>query len=229
MKYKGIYKLKPNLDSKTNDFPRSKDGSIDKSYDDIFISCYNNCQIYNYGKGKLQAYIPSIGRGHNILIAMYEDTIGNVETVGRDYPTIYKQLTDSGLIFDIEETDEEILFKFKASNIETIAKYLKPSTKGANRSPFSTKNLPRSKYEIPMEDLALYKEITASIPEGNIRIYSIINDEFLNSLTSKKLKLEDIKADMKFKGLKTKEYFHSIGKWEDYIKFFKKKLNEIGE
>lgn len=225
-RYVGKYRVLAEYDRSTNDYPRihggSRDGELDDSFDDIYIACEKGSRICHVGGSKLQTHIPSVGRGHNILIAIYEDTIGNLDAVGRDYDAIYKALEDNGLIFDIEEYDTEILFKFKAPNIETIAKYLKPSTKGADRSPFSSKNLPKGKYEIPMEDLALYKEITDSIPKGNIRIYSTINDGFLNTLTSKKVSLDDIKADMKLKGLKAKEYFHSIGVWNNYIEYFKK-------
>lgn len=228
-KFVGRYKILAEYNRSTNDFPRilsgCKEGELDESFDDLYIACEKGSRIHHVGGSKLQTYIPSVGRGHNILKAMYEDIIGDVESLGRDYETIYKNLTANGLIFDIEEYDSEILFKFKAPNIETIAKYLKPSTKGADRSPFSSKNLPKGKYEIPMEDLALYKEITDLIPKGNIRIYSTINDGFLNTLTSKKVSLDDIKADMRLKGLKAKEYFHSIGEWNNYIEYFKKNVN----
>ena len=33
-----------------------------------------------------------------------------------------------------------------------------------------------------------------------------------------------IKADMALKGLKGKEYIHSIGKWNDYIKYLEENL-----
>ena len=39
-------------------------------------------------------------------------------------------------------------------------------------------------------------------------------------------KWEDIKADMIAKGLKGKEYIHSIGKWNDYIDYLRKELRE---
>ena len=33
--------------------------------------------------------------------------------------------------------------------------------------------------------------------------------------------IENIKADIKLKGLKGKEYIHSIGKWTEYISYLK--------
>ena len=41
---------------------------------------------------------------------------------------------------------------------------------------------------------------------------------------SSKNTLENIKADMKLKGLKGKEYIHSIGKWNEYIDYLKKNM-----
>lgn len=82
--------------------------------------------MFYYGSGILQAYIPSIIRGHNIIKYINEN-------FGRD------------IIFDIEENDSEILFKFKSKYDNDIIPLLKPKTSGANISPFSTKNLPRNK------------------------------------------------------------------------------------
>lgn len=37
---------------------------------------------------------------------------------------------------------------------------------------------------------------------------------------------ENIKSDMKLKGLKGKEYIHSIGKWNDYVNYLEKELEK---
>ena len=42
--------------------------------------------------------------------------------------------------------------------------------------------------------------------------------------TGKKILSENIKADMKLKGLKGKEYIYSIGEWDKYIKFLKENM-----
>ena len=73
MKYKGTYRLKAAIDQNTNDYPRDDSGGIDSSFDDIYIKCYGCAQIYHYGFSTLVAYIPSIGRGHNILKAIAHD------------------------------------------------------------------------------------------------------------------------------------------------------------
>ena len=150
----------------------------------------------------MQAYIPSIGRGNNIIKAIYE--------------------IDPSIIFDIEKTDSEILFKFKYANSDKIIPLLKPKTSGSNISPFSSKNLPKNKdYKIPDEELKSYKNIVAKIPQEGILILTHSTNYFIKSLDTKKNPIENIKADMKLTGLKGKEYIYSIGKWAEYISYLK--------
>ena len=150
----------------------------------------------------MQAYIPSIGRGNNIIKAIYE--------------------IDPSIIFDIEKTDSEILFKFKYANSDKIIPLLKPKKSGSNISPFSSKNLPKNKdYKIPDEELKSYKNIVAKIPQEGILILTHSTNDFIKSLATKKNPIENIKADMKLKGLKGKEYIYSIGKWAEYISYLK--------
>lgn len=68
MKYKGKYRILCNIDQKTNDYPRSENGNLDT--DDLYIKCSGGSQIYHYGHSTLVAYIPSLGRAHNQLIAL---------------------------------------------------------------------------------------------------------------------------------------------------------------
>ena len=71
MKYKGTYRILPELDVDTHDFPRDANGEIADGYDDLYISCYYGNKIFMYGhdvnkRAILSAYIPSLGRGRNI-------------------------------------------------------------------------------------------------------------------------------------------------------------------
>lgn len=202
-KFKGIYRLKVPYDFKTKDYNRKLNGTLEDI--DIYIDCMNNVKIFYYGSSILQAYIPSFGRGHNVIKAINE--------------------MDSSMIFDIEETDSEVLFKFKYINSDKIIPLLKPKTSGSNISPFSSKNLPRNKeFKIPDEDLNLYKEIVSKIPQERILTITHSTNNFIKSLVTKKNPIENIKADMKLKGLKGKEYIYSIGAWDKYIKFLKENL-----
>ena len=202
-KFKNQYRIKVPYNLTTNDFTRKLNGNLEDT--DCFIDCQYGNKIFHYGRDVLQAYIPSLGRGHNILKAISE--------------------IDPSIIFDIEETDAEILFKFKYSNSGKIIPLLKPKTSGAGISPFSSKNLPRNKdYKIPNEDLQLYKEILANIPENERLSIGIITNNFIKTLATKRNPMENIKADMKLKGLKGKEYIHSIGQWEKYMKYLKENV-----
>lgn len=222
MKYKGIYRLMAHIDQNTNDFPRDERGNIDS--DDVYIKCSYGNQIYHYGRSTLVAYIPSLGRGHNILLALGKELCGGEDRI--PYDELYLLLEQQGKIWDIVENDKEIEFKFSAKDIELIAKYLKPQTGGANISPFSSRNLPKRKYDIDLTDLQEYREIINKIPKGNILIIKNLTSQFLNDILKKDkvYRRVDINADMKKKMLKGKEYIHYIGKWNDYIKFLKENI-----
>ena len=204
--YKGIYRVLCEYDRKRNAFPRKLDGAFEDI--DCFIACANKTRIYSFGHGVLQAYIPSIGRGRNIIRAL-------------------KEAFHSEIIFDIEETDSEVLFKFHAKDMDKLERYLKPRTSGSNISPFSSKNLPRNKqYKIPDEELLLYKNIVAKIPRERILDITHRTNDYLKTLVNKKNNWDTIKADMAMKGLKGKEYIHSIGKWSEYIKYLEGSIND---
>ena len=118
-----------------------------------------------------------------------------------------------------------MLFKFHPKNDDKIIPLLKPKTSGSNISPFSSKNLPRNKdYKIPDDEIIKYKNIVAKIPRERILDLTHKTNNYLQSLVTKKNTWEDIKADMALKGLKGKEYIHSIGKWNEYIAYLEKEL-----
>lgn len=203
-KFKGVYRLKVPYNLATNQFSRKLDGTFEDI--DIYIDCQYGNQVTHYGGSILQAYVPSLIRGHNIIKSINE--------------------INSDLIFDIEETSQEILFKFNYKNANRIIPYLKPKTFGADISPFSSRNLPKSKYTIPDEDLVIYKEIVSKIPKNELISLVHTTNKFLEIYTKKNLKGVDIKADMALKGIKGKDYIHSIGAWDKYIEYLKKNIKE---
>lgn len=244
-KFKGIYRLKTPIDISTNQFPRDLDNTY--SDFDIYIDCSNGIQVSHFGHSTLEAYIPSLGRGRNIVKAIYSDFIKPIEESGYlttaekedektgelktinsfDYEGLYKDTELNKIIFNIQDTDEEVLFRFKWERMQDFEKYLKPKTSAANRSPFSSKNLPKSDYEIPEEDQLKYKEVAAKLPKEDILKIGHMTNDYLKSLANRKNKLEDIKNDMKQKCMKAKEYIHSIGKWEDYLKYLEKEISKL--
>ena len=130
MKYKGKYRILPELDYRTNDIPRDYNGEIADGYDDLYIACQYDCKIRYYGHMGddkktvwLSAYIPSIGRGRNVK----------------------KALDEKGILYsNYLETSIEVEFRFKAKDIDEVATIMKAKTSGANISPFSVKNLPKA-------------------------------------------------------------------------------------
>lgn len=204
-KFKGQYRIRAPINQLTNDFNRKLNGTLED------IDCYIDCQfgnkVFYYGHNILQAYIPSLGRGHNILKNLEE--------------------TDKSLIFDIEETDSEILFKFKYVNSDKIIPLLKPKTSGSQTSPFSPKNLPKSNFKIPDDELTQYKEIVSKIPPEKLLTLSRMTHSYLQTLVTKKNTWENIKSDMRLKCVKGKEYICIIGKWEEYLRYLENEIKKM--
>lgn len=217
MRYKGRYRLKCEIDQNTGDFPRNEDGSIEDI--DVYVSCQHDNRIYCYGHINntrpvwLIAYIPSMKRGRNIVKALKEKDIELV---------------------DIIENDEEVEFKFKASDIEIVAELMKAKTSGAKISPFSIKNLPKSDVEIPTEEIARYKEITSVIPKTDLLLISRLTNEFLESVLQKDIrrttrnKKYEYKSEMKKLKLarQVKEYIWTKNYWDKYLDYLKKEIEK---
>ena len=216
MKYKGTYRILAELDQDTNDFPRDSSGNIDEDYDDLYISCQNGNKIKSAylenNRMLLSAYIPSLGRGRNIK----------------------KELDKEGIFYtDYEETDAEVLFLFKAKDIEPIAKLMKAKTSGANISPFSVKNLPKANIQIPTEEIERYKEITSVIQKGDLLFIHRVTTAFLTDILEKKSKKSskdfNYKTDMKKLKLsrQAKEYIWIKNFWEEYLEYLKKEIDNF--
>lgn len=205
-KFKGIYRLKVPIDSHTNDYCRKLNGTYEDV--DMYIDCQFGNKVFHFGGSILQAYIPSLQRGHNIVKAI--------------------QQSNPSIIFNIEETDSEILFKFKYVDSDKIIPLLKPRTSGASISPFSLKNLPRNKdFKIPDGKLTQYKQIVSKITPEKLLIIGRMTNSFLQTLVTKKNPWENIKADMRLKCVKGKEYIYIIDKWDEYLKYLNDKITEM--
>ncbi len=244
MKYKGKYRLKSAYDMVKNDFPRNDQGKIEEI--DVYIDCRKG-QVFHYGHRTLQTYIPKLGTGRNILKSigtklnvniedytitkqkkdgsLYLDQEGN-PTKFYDYDNYYRALEKQGTIWNIEETDEEVLFKFKDKDIELIMEFMQPKISGVGISPFSSKNLPKVKYEIPLNEIQEYKNITSRIDKRDILIISQLTKEFISNIPkfNKEFKGKDIKVEQKKSCLKSKEFIHSINLWSDYIEWLNKNI-----
>ena len=128
----------------------------------------------------------------------------------------------------MRQTDGEVLFKVRDRNLENIINYLKPQTSGASISPFSSRNLKTNKYQYTNEQIEEYKQITTSINKEDSLYLSRLNNKFLTDIICKKYKnnLTQIKADMKLKQLKIRDYIYSEGYEKEYLQFLKKEIKE---
>ena len=173
--------------------------------------------------------MPSIGRGHNILIEIANRQ--NINCESRNYDYIYNELKKTIIIY-IEETDAEILFRIKDKNLESIIDILKPQTSGASISPFSPKNLPQgkgnNKYIYSNAQIEEYEKITNLIPKEDKLVIGKINNVFLKDILCKKLRqnLSELKADMKKKMLRTKDYIYEMGYEKEYIEYLRKEIEK---
>lgn len=242
-KFRGKYRMRTEYDLFTNQFPRDLNGNY--SDYDIYIDCQYGIKIFHFGRGVLESYIPSLGRGRNIIKAIYSDFVKQIEeseyievierekdgeittTNSFNYEALYKDKELNKLIHTIIETDEEVTFRFKWDLMEKFEKYFKPKTSAASRSPFSSKNLPKCEYEIPEEDIIKYKDVASKLPKEDVLKLGHWSNDYLKTITTKKHKLDDIKAEMKQKCLNVKAYIHSIGRWDDYLKFLESKIGEL--
>lgn len=216
LKYKGKYRILPVIDQDTNDFPRDSSGNIEDDLE-IYISCRNGNKIEYYGLNEsrraiLLAYIPSLGRGRNIKKALKK----------QDVDILY-----------YDESDEEVLFHFNATDTEVVADLLKAKTSGANISPFSRKNLPRATVEIPEEDMAAYKKVADKVDKSDKLLIHRITSAFLDEILSKELrpkgtrKLYDYKSEMKKLKLArdSKGYIYTKNMWEEYLEYLEKEID----
>lgn len=193
---------------------------LDPTFDDLYIKCSFGNQIYYYGKGKhrgeyiLVAYIPSLGRGHNILKAINE--------------------IDENIPLYIEETDSEVIFRFDIKYLDLVAELLK-AHKNRQRedgsykyiSPYSTKNLPKTRYKIPDDELSIYSDKVKNLTREQMFIIAHISKRFLEEkLCSRKFTRQDMIAEQKKMGLKGKNYIHAKGLWNEYCIYVENELRK---
>lgn len=240
-KYVSRYRVKAEYDLSTNDYPRIEGVGLDPSFDDLYIDCANKIKIKHGTGSTLSCYIPSKQRGMNVLRKIHEDKISKTlpteKTVDQKkyLENLCAALVDQGVLVSAEVLDYEVYFEFSADIIDYIAKLVGAKTYGASISPFSPKNLPKTPYKIPEKDMKLYKEATKDFPTKTIVIQgksrTIIDGLLVSRLTGKfdkiiiasQPKKFDINKDRKKKGLKGKEYIHSMGSdlWQQYCEFMR--------
>lgn len=125
-KFKGKYRVKSKYDLDEGEFPRDLDGNFEE--ENLYIDCTKGTEIWHYGNKILCAYVPSLGRGRNIVRTLEE-------------------MKKEDIIVEYIESDKEVDIYFDIKDIDIMAELCKCKQGGSSISPFSVKNLPKSKHK----------------------------------------------------------------------------------
>lgn len=219
-KYVGKYRVIAEYDRNTLDFPRTYDGEIDPTFNDIYIKCANNIRITHAQGSELFVIIPSKQRGCTILKDIWADKVekrlpAEPKSDDKKYLTnLCKEIDKTDVIYGAEVLDQEVVFFFKDKDMDYITKYLKPRTSGASISPFSKKNLPKSDYKIPKKDEDAYKKIMESFPKREMGERTVPNGMLITKINKKIIKKHKITEKP---NMKAKQTIHSNGLWGEYL------------
>lgn len=112
------------------------------------------------------------------------------------------------------------LYIFNADDIKKIATIVKPKTSGASVKWNSNRNLPKVQYDIPNKDLKELNNLTKDLSKTE-------KMQFGRKLSSVFLDEYNLKDECKLSRLNNKEFIHSKGMWEEYIKTAKKLIKEM--
>lgn len=215
--YKGKYRVLADYNLDTNDFPRNEQGNIDESFEDFYIPGKKNIQIRHAGGNVLGCYIFSNTLGRNVLALIYEQELNKEPP--KKMSDIADELIAKNIILNITYYDGEILFMFKNKYLDNWANILKLKKSGANISPLSSKNLPKSDYIINSSDEKAYNDLFENLNKvTKLKISKMAIASLTNKFTKKQ------KAEMKKLCMKPKQYIHYIGKWDKLLDIIRKEI-----
>ena len=207
-KYVGTYRVLPELDPTTNDFPKDEKGHIDPSYDDLYIPCSKGIIKHTYTPYYLAWYCDKIGTGRSVKRELENKKVN---------------------IKNYEESDSEVIFWFDDADIKKVAAVVKPKTKGKKISPFSSRNIGEEEkinYIIPENDLEKYTKLVGDLPVGErLKFGRQVIKNFDPIIKKKKGKNYNVEEERLNSGLSNKAFIHSIGMWNDFIKYIKESRN----
>jgi hypothetical protein len=198
-KYQGKYRVLGEYDLNTNDFPRGPDGSIDDTYEDLYIPCKRGCVVKHTYEDNILAICVygRLGLFHNLCDALKEKY--------------------SDLDLKIEEAGCDGIIYFNDKDFDKVATIIKPRTSGAKIKWFSKKNLPNKSIKIPADKLKVYQDIMKDLDKPmKMKFGREIIPEFIEYKHVKR-KLEDSR-------LKPREFIYDSGLWDEFVKFAEKKV-----
>ena len=212
----GKYKVLAEFDEETGDVPRLDDGTVDDSFDDLYIPCKGDGKIYHLERREMVAYIPSIGRAKNIIKAVPKEAVLSVEWCDGE----------AFIHFDVKDMD----VMAKACGAKCNRKS-KDTGEYIIHSPFAAINLPKPKtqWKITSSKMDAYKEITGRLDRSQIYLLNNIQKAFLNTVVAKKLKVKDIEAEIKRQQMSRfrKEFIDMNGLWDEYLEYLRKEVEKV--
>ena len=207
IKFVGTYRVKPELYGENSDFPRTNKGTIDPTFEDLYIPCRRRIIKHTY-------------IGNDILCICFYDkvkTANNIfNLIKEKYPKIEIELDNS--------TSDGYIY-FDAKDIKKIATIVNPKTSGKSIDPFSNKNLPKVKYKIPSKDLNELYEITKNLTkQETMHFFKETNSKFISGVRTLNGEKFNAKEEYKKSRMSSKEFIHSVGLWDKYLSYVKKHL-----
>lgn len=172
----------------------------DENFEDLYIPCQKGVIKHTY-------------LGKDILALCFYDKASQAKHVYQALSEKYPKLE-----LEFEDDGADAFIYFNARNIKKVATICKPRTSGAGINPFSVKNLPKQEYMIPAKDL---DEINRLV-EGLTRIEKL---HFLKSTYSDFYKQSGLVRKRKKSRLGNREFIHSVGMWDKYLKFVSKQMS----
>ena len=144
---------------------------------------------------------------------------------------VKKKFDEQGIWYIDESFGVDTLLFFHESDLNKVAKIVKPKTRGKGTGPFSKRAISNSveEFKIPEEDIARYKEITDKLDLEHMAKIQFIKKtlkDFDAIIQEKKGSRYDISKQRKESSLKPKEFIYSIGLWDEYLDFVQGEMNK---
>ena len=240
LKWKDQYRCQAIYDIDTGLFLRNSDAEKTLVDEDIFIPCAGNDMIYDYDSGKsiLIAHFNSRQRGRRIVQELLGEEQSKLISTYKDgiYSYFdYSKVNDLDLmIYEIQENDKELWFKFNGNkNLHIIAKKMKPKKPMSSKTAYNSKYLPSHQEKLDKNNATKKTYKTYVTPKD---YYKIMQKEILPKISkARKIKINEslnlcYEKFGEFKNInfvdqaeidnyKTNHYIHRLKMWDEFVKF----------